>query len=143
MASAGPFRLTLALAPRDCASLSDWLAAAPLDNTVLVPVRWTFWKYLLVGDWGQALSVVDAAGAVAFGAPEPETLPDGTLVTVVRSTMPLALQERPGHRFQLRRGLGSDTRVLMARLPQASPAALRREVVDGALCDVSEVFVNR
>ncbi|WP_454766423.1 hypothetical protein [Cupriavidus campinensis] len=145
LATSGAFRVAFPLAPRDCPGQADWLAAAPLDHAVDLPVRRTFWKYLLVGDWGadDALGVADAAGAVPFGDPAPETLPDGATVTAIRSTVPLALEERPRHRFQLRRGSGADARVLMARLPVAGPAALRREVIGGALCDVSEIFVNR
>lgn len=143
LASSGTFRLVFALAPRDCASVEDWLAAAPLYADVELPVRKTFWKYLMVGDWGQPLTVVDVADNVGFGPAAPETLPDGTVVTVVRSAVPLALEERPKFRFQLLRGQPGDARVLVSRLPLASPAALRKELVDGALCDVSEIFVNR
>ena len=114
-----------------------------MEVTVTLPVRKTYWKYLLVGDWGQALQVSDAAGVIAFGASQHEVLPDGTTVTVIRSTAPIALAERPRQRFQLERADGAQARVLMARLPLANPAALRRELVDGALCDVSEIFVNR
>lgn len=143
MAGIGPFPLSFALAPRDCGSHADWLSAAPMDITVALPVRKTYWKYLLVGDWGNTLQVNDPAGEVAFTDADHEVLPDGTRVAVMRSAVPIALSERPPERFQLRRGAGADARVLVTRLPLASPAALRREVVDGALCDVSEIFVNR
>jgi hypothetical protein len=89
------------------------------------------------------LQVTDVAGVVRFGDSDHEVLPDGTRVTVIRSAVPIALAERPRQRFQLRRGTGADARVLVARLPLASPAGLRREIVDGVLSDVSEIFVNR
>lgn len=143
MVSTGPFPLSFALARRDCASQADWLSGAPVDLTVALPVRKTYWKYLLVGDWGNALQVTDVAGVVRFGESDLEVLPDGTRVTVIRSAVPIALAERPRQRFQLRRGTGADARVLVARLPLAGPAGLRREIVDGALSDVSEIFVNR
>ncbi|MNT31322.1 hypothetical protein D3C72_1671520 [compost metagenome] len=87
--------------------------------------------------------MADVDGAVTFNAPESEQLPDGTMVTVIRSAVPLALAERPRQRFVLQRGTAGDMRVLVPRLPLASPAALRREMVGGLLCDVSEIFVNR
>lgn len=143
MVSNGTFRLAFALAPRNCASLADWLAAAPVDAALELPVRRTIWKYLMVGNWDQPLTVADAAEVVGFGPAVAETLPDGTVVTVVRSAVALALEERPNYRFQLMKGPSGDRRVLVPRLPLASPAALRREFVNGALCDVSEIFVNR
>lgn len=143
MASTGSFPLAFALSRPECKNQSDWLAEAPVDVTVTLPVRKTYWKYVLVGDWGPALQVSDATGVITFSASQQEVLPDATTVTVIRSTVPIALAERPCQRFQLARGVGAQARVLMARLPLASPAALRRELVDGALCDVSEIFVNR
>ena len=141
----GALRVNFPLASRDCPTLADWLAAAPPDHVIDVPVRHTFWKYLLIGDWGtlDTLHCADLAGAVSFGEPVPETLPDGATVTAIRSAAPLPLAERPRHRFQLRRASGAGARVLVPRLPMAAPVALRREVIDGALCDVSEIFVNR
>lgn len=136
-------RVVMPLAPADCASEAAWQTSAPVEQELALPVRQTIWKYLLLGAWGDELAVADVAGSMAFTAPERETLPNGETAVVIRSREPLALEERPRHRFQLRRGAGAGERVLLARLPMAAPAGLRREVVDGVLRDVSEIFVNR
>jgi len=138
-----PVRVVMPLAVPDCANQDAWLQAAPVEQTLALPVRQTIWKYLLLGAWGDELAVVDAADGVSFTGPEKETLPNGDTAVVFRACAPLALAERPGHRFQLRRGTGPAGRLLVPRLPLAAPAGLRREVVDGVLRDVSEIFVNR
>ncbi|URF05720.1 hypothetical protein [Cupriavidus campinensis] len=143
LAGTGTLRLAFALADAAHDSQAAWLAAAPVNHVVTLPVRKTIWKYVMVGEWGADLGVADVDGAVTFNAPESEQLPDGTMVTVIRSAVPLALAERPRQRFVLQRGTAGDMRVLVPRLPLASPAALRREMVGGLLCDVSEIFVNR
>lgn len=138
-----PVRAVIPLAAPDCASEDAWLRAAPVEQVLTLPVRQTIWKYLLLGAWGDELAVVDAADGIAFAGPENETLPNGETAVVFRARAPLALAQRPGHRFQLRRGTGAAERVLVPRLPLAAPADLRREFVDGVLRDVSEIFVNR
>ncbi|CAJ0819043.1 hypothetical protein [Ralstonia flaminis] len=136
-------RLQLPLAPSGCDSLAAWIGATAESWTLELPVRATTWKYLLLGDWADDVRLVDLGDAVAFGEPARETLPDGREAITIRSLAPIALQERPPHRFQLRRGTGNAERVLMTRMPMAAPDGLRREVVDGAPCDVSEIFVSR
>lgn len=136
-------RLWLPLAPPDCESLAAWTAASATAWALDLPVRITTWKYLLLGDWADDARLVDLTGAVGFSDPVREPLPDGSDAIAIRSLAPIALQERPPHRFQLRRGTGSTERVLMARMPMPAPDALRREIVGGVPCDVSEIFVSR
>ncbi|WP_047237044.1 hypothetical protein [Chromobacterium subtsugae] len=109
---------------------------------LVLPERRTLWKYLLVGGWREGLQVVDARGEVRFAGPWREMLPHGGEMWSFRSLQPIGLRERPAQRFQLREG-GAEGRVLVDRLPLASPQGLIRENVDGAWLDVSEIFVNR
>jgi len=136
-------RLQLPLAPPDCESLAAWTDAAAEFWTLELPVRATTWKYLLLGDWTDDVRLVDLGDAIVFGEPTRETLPDGRDAITIRSRAQIALQERPAHRFQLRRGTGNAERVLVTRMPMAAPDGLRREVIDGVPCDVSEIFVSR
>lgn len=102
--------------------------------------RATLWKYFLFGPWSaSAVEVVDLARQVAFGAPGPESLPDGRAAVTVRSTGPIVLQQRPTQRFQLRsREEGQDAAVLIDRLPFASPGSLGGS--EGGV-PVSEIYV--
>ena len=59
------------------------------------------------------------------------------------SSAPIALQERSPQRFQLRRqGTGAD-KVLIKRLPVASPSQINRETLGGVPTLVSEIYVHR
>ncbi|WP_157003236.1 hypothetical protein [Ralstonia sp. A12] len=136
-------RLQLPLAPSGCESLAAWTDATADAWTLELPVRTTIWKYLLLGDWADDIRLVDLSDVNMFGEPARETLPDGREAITIRSLAPIALQERPQHRFQLRRGMGNAERVLVARMPTAAPDGLRREVIDGVPHDVSEIFVSR
>jgi hypothetical protein len=102
--------------------------------------RATLWKYFLFGPWSASgVEVVDLARQVAFGAPGPESLPDGRAAVTVRSTGPIVLQQRPTQRFQLRsREEGQDAAVLIDRLPFASPGSLGGS--EGGV-PVSEIYV--
>lgn len=108
--------------------------------------RSTVWKYYLFGDLAEAqddLQVVDLGQAFEFDAAVDERLPDGQSVLAVRSRAPIALQERSPQRFQLRRrGAGAD-KVLIKRLPVASPSFIHRETLGGVPTWVSEIYVHR
>jgi hypothetical protein len=111
--------------------------------------RATVWKYVLFGDLAEATKdqdevlVVDLGQAFQFAAAVGERLPDGQSVLTVRSAAPIALQERSERRFQLRRrGSGTD-KVLIKRLPVASPRQLSRETLGGIPTLVSEIYVHR
>lgn len=102
--------------------------------------RATLWKYFLFGPWSaSAVEVVDLSRQVAFGAPGPESLPDGRAAVTVRSTDPIVLQQRPTQQFQLRsREEGQDAAVLIERLPFAAPGGTGGS--EGGV-PVSEIYV--
>ncbi|HET7330958.1 hypothetical protein [Dyella sp.] len=136
---------TIAL-PLDASGSGDfatWSAAPGVQYRLHLSSRSTIWKYLLIGDWrGRTLSVVDQRGEVTFTAPVAERMPDGQSAWVTRSTLPIALRERPSQRFQLRDVAESPERVLISRLPGAQPQRLWREMLDGEPTIVSEIFVH-
>jgi hypothetical protein len=107
--------------------------------------RSTVWKYYLFGDLAEAqgdVQVVDLGQSNEFDAAVDERLPGGQSVLAVRSRAPIALQERSSQRFQLRRrGAGAD-KVLVKRLPVASPSLLHRETLGGVPTWVSEIYVH-
>jgi hypothetical protein len=142
-ASAPLATIALPLDPTAGDDFDTWTAALGTRYRLRMHSRRTIWKYLLTGDWqGRKLSVVDQRGETAFTAPAPERMPDGQQALVVHSTTPIALQERPAQRFQLRDVTDSPERILIARLPGAKPQRLWREVVNGQPTAVSEIFVH-
>lgn len=144
-AGAGAPWATVAL-PLDAARSDDfsaWVSALGLTYRLCMHSRRTIWKYVLTGDWrGRALSVVDQRGEVSFTAPAEERLPNGQRALALHSTSPIALCERPPQRFQLRDMTDASERVLIPRLPGATPQRLWRETVRGEPTHVSEIFVH-
>jgi hypothetical protein len=101
--------------------------------------RSTLWKYFLFGPWSAAaIEVVDLARQASFSAPRPERLPDGRAAVTVRSAAPIALQQRPTQRFQLRSREEGQDAILIDRLPFAAPGRMGA-AEDGVA--VSEIYV--
>lgn len=135
--------MALPLDPSGSGDFATWVDALGTQYCLRLNSRRTIWKYLLTGDWRQrTLSIVDQRGEVSFTPPAAERLPDGQEAWVARSMVPIALQERPQQRFQLRDITDSPERILISRLPGAQPARLWREVLDGKSTVVSEIFVH-
>lgn len=136
---------TLAL-PLDASATDDfstWTAGLGTSYRLHMCSRSTVWKYVLLGHWrDRKLAVADQRGEVAFTTPSVERMPDGRQVLVTCSTSPIILQERPTQRFQLRDMTDSAERILIPRLPAASPQCLWRETRDGTSTVVSEIFVH-
>jgi len=135
--------LALPLDPSGSGDFAAWVDALGASYCLRLRGRRTIWKYLLTGDWRQRkLSIVDQRGEVSFTPPAVERLPDGQAAWVARSTLPIALQERPPQRFQLRDITDTPERILIPRLPGAQPQRLWREMLDGQPTVVSEIFVH-
>jgi hypothetical protein len=135
--------VALPLDPTESDDFTQWTAALGTPYRLRMQSRSTIWKYLLIGDWrDRVLSIIDQRGEVGFSAPAWERLPDGQYALAVHSTSPIALRERPLQRFQLRDVTNDPERVLIPRLPGATPQRLWRETVHGESTTVSEIFVH-
>ena len=100
------------------------------------------WKYYLVGAWErEGLYLADADGALEFAALVPERLSDGREVMAARSTVAIALAERPRQHIQLRRRGKDSDRVIVKRLPVATANAWGP--LPGGGGPVAEIYVNR
>lgn len=101
--------------------------------------RTTPWKYVLVGDWADAL-VVDPKQEITFAGPTDEPLADGRTGRAFLSSRPISAGEGAG-RFQLQTPADgpSPGRVLVARLPRPRPDALG----PGDRGPVSEIYLSR
>jgi hypothetical protein len=123
--------------------LPAWSAALPLRATLCLPARRSTWKYLLVGDWPDVpMALVEREGRAEFRRDEPETLDDGRVAAVFRSTRRLPLRERGALRLELRETDGASRRLLTP-VPLAAPAGLICEHRNGRRRPVHEIFLNR
>lgn len=111
--------------------------------------RKTYWKYCVFGEVADAgaqvdtgLRIVDLGGDIQFQAVGRQALFPDRAAMVFYSNKPVALRDRPENRFQLRRQGSSGEKVLVKRLANASPGNLYREVIDGEMVYVSEIYVN-
>lgn len=148
-----PAGASLARIALPLAALHDSDERAPATCTLSLPVRQTYWKYLLLdencldenflgADAPDSLQLVDVDGRVEFGDGRAHTVGAGRSAVAFTARQPLALQQRPQRRFQLCRRQGASERVVIARMPMPSPASLQRELVDGAMADISEIYVS-
>jgi hypothetical protein len=136
-------RLRLTLRPPAAAAAAG---GAVVRLVLPLAARATYWKYLLLGAWdGEAPEIVDAAREVGFEPAVAEPLADGRNALAIRSSVRIALEERPERRFQLRsrRAARGAARVLIKRLPAASPRRFGLAHIAGVPALVSEIYVPR
>lgn len=104
----------------------------------------SYWKYYLAGPLaGRPLAIADLDAAVTFRGIGPVELERGHSAAVFQSERAIMLRERPGERFQLKEDGPFGERVLMKRMPVAGTGLRQREVIDGQVVQVSEIFINR
>lgn len=123
----------------------DFATDAPLRRfAIRFGARRTHWKYYVLGygDTQSPPTIRDSDGAVAFESAGLERLANDRQALTLRSTAPIALQERSAHRFQLRARTASGERVLVKRLAVASPLHLGKDTIDGREVTVSEIYIN-
>jgi hypothetical protein len=122
--------------------------APPRPYHIAFEARRTRWKYYVLGASGTdaPLGIRDLDGAMAFKSGA-EGLADGRQALTLLSNSRIALHERPSQRFQLRANSPGDGRVLVKRLPVASPHQFGKHPPvkhsDRATqITVSEIYIN-
>ncbi len=122
-----------------------WSSADPPRRAWLIAfdARAVVWKYLVRGASGRALFIRDAEGQVDFEPATPALLPDNTDAVILRSTAAIPFRQHSLRRFQLMEATPPHgERVLIDRLPVASPSALAKETVNGRDLMVAEIYVG-
>lgn len=122
-----------------------WSSADPPRRAWLIAfdARAVVWKYFVRGASGRALSIRDADGQVDFEPATPALLPDHTAAVVLRSAVAIPFRQHSPRRFQLMEATKPHgERVLIDRLPVASPSALAKETVKGRDVMVAEIYVD-
>lgn len=105
--------------------------------------RETLWRYYLLGpDRQRPLSIIDKNNTCHFRQVGRESLPDGRTALTFLSTELLPLTQRSDCIFQLKEHGDGGEKVLIRRLPAASPNQQRHEVIDGQTMAVSDIFIN-
>jgi hypothetical protein len=102
------------------------------------------WKYLLcgAGKVDGELAVVDPAGGIAFARFADVALTERERADVFLSTREIPMRQRSDARFQLRLRTAAGEKIVIKRLPHASPGSRIRERRDGGEILVSEIFIN-
>lgn len=136
--------ISIGLSEDEVASLKQASKPSAKKYYVSFQAEQTIWKYYLLGDLAKAdFYVNDREEQIEF-VPEGETfLADNRLALSFRSKTLLPFRERSNYHFQLRDKNSGGGRVLIRRLPVASPGQISRETIDGAKTLVSEMFINR
>ena len=127
-------------------ALAEGATSAPRAYRLDFRPRETHWRYLLLGGLAErAASVVDPEGSTEFERTGETTLPGDRAAVAFVSRTRIPLQERSDRRFQLRENGNNGSnggRVLIRRLPVASPREIHREIVDGRDALVSDIYLN-
>lgn len=102
----------------------------------------SYWKYYLMGALAQReLAVADFDGAVAFRRTAEERL-ESRPACVFLSDRAIGLRERPAERFQLLENTPFGEKILMKKMPVASPGIRQKAEIDGRAVLVSEIFIH-
>ena len=121
-----------------------WSSADPPGTVWLIAfdARAVVWKYSVRGASGRALFIRDADSQFDFESATPTPLPGHTDTVVLRSTVAIPFRQHSLRRFQLMEATPHGERVLIHRLPAASPNALAKETVNGRDLMVAEINVD-
>ncbi|WP_428419870.1 hypothetical protein [Methylibium sp.] len=121
-----------------------WSSADPPGMAwfIAFDARAVVWRYSVRGASGRALFIRDADGQVDFEPATPALSPGNTDTLVLRSTAAIPFRQRSPRRFQLMEATPHGERVLINRLPAASPSALAKETVNGRDLTIAEIHVD-
>jgi len=121
--------------------------SAPAPYRLAFEARRTRWRYHLLGELAGREEVSiraseNGAEPIAFQAAGLVDLPGGRVARVLVSDAPLATRKRTDRRLQLREGDPGNGRILIRRLPVASPEDLSIATVEGRRTLVSDIYVH-
>jgi hypothetical protein len=122
--------------------LSD-ASSPPGDYVVAFKARETFWRYYLLGEMKKRTAfIIDRHNGYTFEYVGEASLPDSRTALPFLSNEPIPLQENSDCFFQLKeKGVGGG-KILIRRLPVATPHQFSKEVINGQETAVSDIFIN-
>lgn len=132
----------------DLALALDALADAPAtdrsgDCVVAFKARETFWRYYLLGEMQKRNAViVDRNHDYVFAYVGEESLPDNRTALTFISQQRIPVQENSDCHFQLKENGANGGKMLVRRLPVATPHQFSKELVNGREAAVSNIYIN-
>nr|WP_320014355.1 hypothetical protein [uncultured Desulfobacter sp.] len=116
----------------------------PTTYCLVFEGRKTVWKYYLMGaEAGADFSIVDVNNAIFFSRSDDGIVAGNRVAKIFTSGVAIPLMERSPYHFQLKRTDAKMCRVVIKRLPVASPDQICSRVINGNKAeDVSEIFIN-
>lgn len=121
-----------------------WSSADPLATAwfIAFDARAVVWKVSVHGAAGRALFIRDAEGQVDFEPATPTLAPGPTDTVILRSTAAIPFRQHALRHFQLMEVTPHGERLLIHRLPAASPSALAKDTVNGRELTVAEIDLD-
>lgn len=105
--------------------------------------REVVWKYYLFGDIRKKHAyIADLDNETEFESAGDAVLPDHRTALIFRSKVSLPLRDRSRYRFQLKDPGSGGGKILIQRLPVATPDRLYLDMIDGKEVMVSEIYIN-
>lgn len=132
----------------DLAKALDALADASVPNRsgeciVAFKSRETFWRYYLLGEMKKRDAfIVDRNNGYAFDYMGEESLPDGRTALTFISQQRIPVQENSDCFFQLKEKGANGGKMLIRRLPVATPHQFGKELIHGQEAAVSNIYIN-
>lgn len=132
----------------DLAMALDAFADASATNRsneciVAFKARETFWRYYLLGEMQKRdACIVDRNNGYAFDSMGEESLPDGRTALVFVSQQRIPVQENSDCFFQLKEKGANGGKMLIRRLPVATPHQFGKELIHGQEAAVSNIYIN-
>jgi len=110
---------------------------------VAFKARETFWRYYLLGEMKKRDAfIVDRNNGYAFVYVGEESLPDGRAALTFISQQRIPVKENSDCFFQLKEKGANGGKMLIRRLPVATPHQFGKELIHGQEAAVSNIYIN-
>lgn len=122
---------------------SEKLDAAARKFYIRFTANQSFWKYYISGDLSKRnVYIADLDNAMQFNNAGNILLPGHREATLLQSSVAIPMQEQHHHRLQLRESGSMGDKVLIKRLPNANVNQIYREMMNGQMENVSEIYIS-
>jgi hypothetical protein len=137
------FVVNIGNSPSISTVLSSGQNSSSCNFCIKFQARETFWKYYLLGEMKKKNAFIsDRNNGFEFEYVGEELLPDNRAGIVFISKQLIPVREMSDCYFQLKeKGVGGD-RILIKRLPVATPNQFSRKIIDGQEAAVSDIYIN-
>jgi hypothetical protein len=137
------FVVNIGNSPSISAVISSRQNSSSCDFRIKFQARETFWKYYLLGEMRKKNAfITDRNNGFEFEYSGEESLPDNRTGMTFISKQLIPVREMSDYYFQLKeKGVGGG-RILIKRLPVATPNQFSRKIINGQEAAVSDIYIN-